>query len=62
MANEREGPHIIDTRFTWSGPRAQEFLEMVKEEYGFPIPYGGIRELMRLACANFISSRRKERE
>ena len=57
---KKENEHIIDTRFTWSGIRAKEFLEMVKEEYGKPIPYGAVRQLIRLACAKFIEANKKE--
>lgn len=52
--------HIIDTRFTWSGSRAKEFIEIAKEEYGTPLPYGAIRQLIRLACARFVEAHRKE--
>lgn len=54
--------HIIDTRFTWSGDKAKEFIELAKEEYGKPLPYGSIKELIRLACARFVETRRKEKE
>lgn len=58
--NERKDAHVIDTRFTWSGKGAKEFIELAKEEYGFPLPYGAVRQLIRLACARFIEVRRKE--
>lgn len=51
---------IIDTRFTWSGDKAEQFIEIAKEEYGSPLPYGAIRQLIRLACAKFVEARRKE--
>lgn len=59
MPDMKKDEKVIDTRFTWSGPRAKEFLELVKEEYGVPLPYGAIRQLVRLACARFIEARRK---
>lgn len=62
MADERKDIHTIDTRFTWSGPRAKEFIELAKEDYGSPMPYGAIRQLIRLACARFLEARRKEGE
>lgn len=61
MDDEWKNPHIIDTRFTWSGDKAEEFLELVKEEYGRPIPYGAVRQLIRLACIRFVEAHRKER-
>lgn len=50
----------IDTRFTWSGNKAKEFIDLAKEEYGSPLPYGAILTLIRLACARFVEARRKE--
>ena len=61
MENKKEA-HIVDTRFTWSGPRAKEFLELAKEEFGSPIPYGAIRALIRLSCAKYLEAHRKEKE
>lgn len=58
----KKDTHIIDTRFTFSGPRAKEFLDLVKEEYGTPIPYGGIRQLIRLACIYYLEVRRKTKD
>lgn len=52
--------HTIDTRFTWSGDKAKEFIDLAKEEYGRPLPYGAIRGLIRLACAKYLEARRKE--
>lgn len=60
MDSETKNTHTIDTRFTWSGDKAKEFIELAKEEYGKPLPYGAIRQLIRLACAKFIEARRKE--
>ncbi len=57
---ERSNTHTIDTRFTWTGDKAKEFIELAKEEYGKPLPYGAIRALIRLACARFVEARRKE--
>lgn len=59
---ERKDSHTIDTRFTWSGDKAEEFIEMAKEEYGRPLPYGAIKELIRLACARFVEAKRREKE
>lgn len=56
---KRKDSHIIDTRFTFSGPRAKEFLELVKEEYGLPIPYGAVRQVVRLACIYYLEARKK---
>lgn len=58
MTNNRK---IIDTRFTWSGPRAKEFLKIVKEEFGSPIPYGAVRQLIRLACAKYLEANKREK-
>ena len=60
MTNERGNIHTIDTRFTWSGSKAKEFIELAKDEYGSPLPYGAIRGLVRLACSKYLESRRKE--
>ena len=62
MVNDKRNQHIIDTRFTWSGKRAEEFLELAKEEYGLPLPYGAVRQLVRLACAKFIEAKKKGEE
>jgi len=59
---KRKDSHIIDTRFTWYGEKAEEFLEIAKEEYGRPLPYGAVRQLIRLACARFVETKRKEKE
>ncbi len=61
MISEEKGEHTIDTRFTWTGDKAKEFIELAKEEYGQPLPYGSIRGLIRLACARFVEAHRKER-
>ncbi|GAH84588.1 unnamed protein product [marine sediment metagenome] len=60
MSNTRKTLHAIDTRFTWSGSKAKEFIKLAKEEYGSPMPYGAIRQLIRLACAKFVEANRKE--
>ena len=60
MGKERSNIHTIDTRFTWSGSKAKEFIELAKQEYGGLIPYGGIRHLIRFACIKFIEARGKE--
>ena len=54
--------HVIDTRFTWSGERAEEFLELVKEEFGGLIPYGGICHLIRFACIYYLEVRKKAKD
>jgi len=59
MVSERKDQHAIDTRFTLSGPRAREFLKLVEEEYGSPIPYGAIRQVIRLACIYYLEARKK---
>lgn len=58
---DRKDIHTIDTRFTWTGNKAKEFIELAKDEYGQPLPYGAIRGLIRLACAKFVEARRKEK-
>ena len=58
--NKRKNSKVIDTRITWSGPKAEEFLKIVKEEYGIPLPYGAVRQLIRLACAKYVEIRRQE--
>lgn len=62
MPRSSKDTHTIDTRFTFSGPKAKEFLELVKEEYGGLIPYGGIRHLIRLACIYYLEARRKAKD
>ena len=52
----------IDTRFTWTGDKAEVFIEMAKEEYGRPLPYGAIRQLIRMACSRLVEARRKDLE
>ncbi len=61
MSDGRKDIHTIDTRFTWSGNKAKEFIELVEKEYGSPLPYGAIRQLIRLACSKYIEARRKEK-
>lgn len=56
----RKDAHSIDTRFTWTGNKAKEFIELAKEEYGKPLPYGAIRALIRLACARYVNAHKKE--
>lgn len=62
MRGEKTNTHIIDTRFTWTGDKAKDFIEIAKEEYGSPLPYGAIRQLIRLACAKLVEAHRKEIE
>lgn len=59
MDDERKNTHIIDTRFTFSGPRAEEFLKMVKQEYGLPLPYAAVRQYIKLACIYYLEARKK---
>ena len=54
----RKDAHAIDTRFTWSGDKAKAFIELAKEEYGKPLPYGAILMLIRLACNRYVEARR----
>lgn len=60
MVEEQKNIHVIDTRFTWSGERAKEFLELVKEDYGLPLPYGAVNQFIRLICVKYIETHRKE--
>lgn len=60
MPDKRKNEHTIDTRFTWSGEKAKEFIELAKEEYGEVLPYGAICQLIRLVCARFVEAKRKE--
>ena len=57
--NKVKDAKVIDTRFTFSGPRAKEFLEMVKEECGIPLPYATVRHYIRLACIHYLEARKK---
>ena len=59
MNNEEVNGHTIDTRFTWSGPRAREFLKLAKEEYGIPLPYSSINQLVKMACSYYMEAMRK---
>lgn len=60
MSNDKQkNTKVIDTRFTFSGQRAEEFLEMVKEEYGLPLPYAAVRQYIRLACIYYLEARKK---
>jgi len=61
MNNEEVNGHTIDTRFTWSGKKAEEFLGLVKDEYGIPLPYGAVRQFVRLVCAKYLEEHRKEK-
>jgi len=61
MANGRKDIHTIDTRFTWSGNKAKEFIELAKEIYGEPLPYASIRDLIRLACARYLEILKREK-
>ncbi len=61
MGNGRKDIHTIDTRFTWSGSKAKEFIALAKEVYGSPLPYAGIRDLIRLACARYIEVLKREK-
>ena len=61
MGNNRSDIHTIDTRFTWSGNKAKEFIELAKLVYGEPLPYASIRDLIRLACARYIEVLKKEK-
>jgi len=61
MVNNKRSEHVIDIRFTWSGDKAKEFIGIVKEEYGVPLPYGSIGQLIRLACIKYANSRREEK-
>lgn len=60
MVSERKDIHTIDTRFTWSGNKAKDFIKIAMEEYGDPLPYGAIRTLIRLACAKFVEAHKRE--
>lgn len=62
MGNDRKDKHTIDTRFTWSGDKARTFIELAKEEYGKPLPYGAIRQLIRLACAKYVEANKRKEE
>lgn len=57
----RKEIHTIDTRFTWSGNRAKEFIALAKEVYGDPLPYASIKDLIRLACSRYIEVMKKEK-
>ena len=61
MGNGRKEIHTIDTRFTWSGNRAKEFIELAKVVYGEPLPYASIRDLIRLACSRYIEVLKREK-
>lgn len=61
MQEKIKETHVIDTRFTMSGPRAKELLELVKEEFGLPLPYGAVNQFIRLACIYYLEARKRNK-